>query len=94
MLTKVDKYIIDTNVPLLSSTNPKKIDPDQIQCALSCNEFIYKFLRNPNSRLVIDSDMAIFKEYNRNINALGFGPSLAKEFLIWILSFSQRFMQI
>lgn len=78
----MSKYIIDANVALLAGTPVSKISVDQLRCAKECAGFIKNFIENPKSRLVLDDEGRILKEY-RNARAIGSTPNLATMFCIW-----------
>ncbi len=78
----MSKYIIDANVALLAGTPVSRIPADQLVCARECMRFIRDFINNPESRLVLDDEGRILKEY-RNANNVGEAPNLATMFSIW-----------
>ena len=79
----MNKYIIDANVVLLSGTAVRNIPQDQLLCAKRCNDFIKKFMENPESSLVLDAEGRILKEY-RGAYTLGGEPNMATIFSEWV----------
>lgn len=76
------KYIIDTNVPKMAGCIELQ-DILDIKCALSCLEYIQRFMNHPDEKLVLDSNNEIFKEYCNNLNTSG-QNNIAIQFLNWV----------
>lgn len=81
------KCIIDTNVELLAGTPVSDIPFDQLECAKRCNDFIKNFISDSNSKLVLDADLKIWKEYRTVFNVIGNQPSLATAFFSWVCQY-------
>lgn len=78
----MNRRIIDANVPMLAGTNPADMDPDQAGCAQKCVRYIKEFIEDVESRLVLDDEGRILKEY-RNAETIREEPNLAKIFYLW-----------
>lgn len=83
-MEKNNKFIIDTNVALLAGTPVSKIPSEELICAQKCVRFINDFLNNPESKIVLDRDGRILREYKSVYAKLGSQPSLASAFHRWV----------
>ncbi len=78
----MSKYIIDANVSLLPGMSVKNIPDNQTECALKCSQFLENFMKDSQSRLVLDEGGEILKEY-RNAYNLNNNQGIAVEFYKW-----------
>lgn len=79
--------IIDTNVICeAGKTNYETYDALAVRCAEKCTDFIFKFINSPASRLALDTNWEIVKEYQRNISGSG-QPTLADSFMRWLYTY-------
>ena len=82
-----NKVIMDTNVPVKAATSVRDCKDEELEMQKQCIEYIKKFIDNPKSKLVLDIDYKILREYyNRIPNTTGLG----KLFLKWLNSYKCR----
>lgn len=80
------KCILDTNVPVKAACVKTDFDEEEEKLIQACNKFIHEFIKNPDSKLVLDMDWEIANEYRRNIKDEGMG----QQFLIWLNTYMAR----
>lgn len=76
--------IIDTNVICeAGKTEYSTMSPLAAKCAGNCYDFIFNFIRDPDSRIVLDVGWEMVKEYENNVPKAG-QPTLANKFMNWL----------
>lgn len=63
----MSKIILDTNVPVKASVSPAVCPPDELEMQKACMEYMGKLIQTRNTRLVLDLDYEILKEYRNNV---------------------------
>ncbi|MEY8411284.1 hypothetical protein AALB51_08525 [Lachnospiraceae bacterium 62-26] len=62
-----DKIIMDTNVAVKAAIPKLDCKDEELHVRSKCVEFIGRFVKNPKSKLVLDLDYEIIKEYRNRI---------------------------
>ena len=78
------KFIIDTNVPILSGTLATDIPVDQAMCARECLRFIKEYISNPESKIVLDSSWRVLKEYQKHMGDFNDRDGMYAQFYRWV----------
>jgi hypothetical protein len=85
MTNKKQPVIVDTNVICLAgNTNYQEMPPLLAACALKCTLFINEFIKNKNSKIVLDIGREIIGEYERNIPKQ---PTVSRVFMKWLYQY-------
>ena len=63
-----NKIIMDTNVAAKAATPIKECKEEELDLQQECMAFIKRFVDNPDSKLVLDADYEISKEYRNRIS--------------------------
>jgi hypothetical protein len=81
------KVIMDTNVPAKAATPAQECKKEELEMHRDCMEYIKQFTENPDSKLVIDQDHEILKEY---YNRIPENTGAGKMFLKWLNAYIWR----
>lgn len=79
-----NKVIMDTNVPAKAATAPQDCKEEELDMQRDCIEFIQNFIHNPESKLVVDMDYEILREYE---NRIPHNTNMGKIFWKWFYSY-------
>ena len=63
-----NKIIMDTNVAAKAATPVKECKEEELDLQQECMAFIKGFVDNPDSKLVLDADYEISKEYRNRVS--------------------------
>lgn len=75
-----DKIIMDTNVAVKAATLERDCRDEELDVQEKCIKFIGGFVNNPESKLVLDMDYEIIREYRKRIPT---NTALGKIFWRW-----------
>jgi hypothetical protein len=78
---------MDTNVPAKAATPIQECKDEELEMQRDCMEYMKQFTENPDSKLVIDLDREILKEYYNRIPA---NTGVGKMFLDWLNAYVGR----
>lgn len=82
-----DKVIMDTNVPAKAATSPLECKEEELDMQKACIEYVQAFVRNPESKLVMDLGNEIGAEYRRRIPQ---NTNMGKVFWRWFYTYMAR----
>ena len=63
-----NKIIMDTNVAAKAATPVQECKEEELDLQKECMAFIKSFVDNPDSKLVLDADYEISREYRNRIS--------------------------
>lgn len=79
-----DKVIMDTNVPAKAAALPQECRDEELDMQKACMEYVREFTKNPESKLVLDFDYEILKEYQDNIPS---DTEMGRIFFKWLYNY-------
>ncbi len=82
-----NKVIMDTNVAVKAATPPGKCKEEELKMQKTCMKFIKNFTDNPESKLVIDTDYEIIREYRNRVPG---NTNIGKIFWRWFNAYAGR----
>lgn len=82
-----NKIIMDTNVAAKAATPIKECKEEELDLQQECMAFIKRFVDNPDSKLVLDADYEISKEYR---NRISMNTTVGKIFWRWFNLYLKR----
>lgn len=82
-----NKIIMDTNVAAKAATPIEECKDEELNLQKECMVFIKDFVDNPGSKLVLDADYEISKEYR---NRISMNTPAGKKFWRWFNSYQSR----
>lgn len=80
------KCILDTNVPVKASYAHTDYGDEELELIGACVDFIHGFMKNPDSKLVLDMEWEIINEYRRNMKQTPMGT----QFMNWVNMYISR----
>jgi len=80
------KCIVDTNVPVKASCNPATCAVNELEMVNACIDFIHMLIKNPDSKIVLDMDREIIREYEHNVEKTDMG----KQFFNWLYTYIKQ----
>lgn len=83
----INKIIMDTNVAVKAATPQQDCKDEELDMQEKCMEFIGEFVNNPESKLVLDLDYEIIKEYRNRIPK---NTNIGQIFLRWFDTYIGR----
>lgn len=84
-----DKVIMDTNVAAKAATPVAECKDEELNLQKECMMFLKNFLDNPKSKLVLDADYEISREYR---NRISMDTPVGKKFWRWFNSYQSRIL--
>lgn len=82
-----NKIIMDTNVAAKAATRLAECKDEELDVQRKCMEFVKNFVDNPKSKLVLDADYEIAKEYR---NRISMKTDMGKIFWSWFNAYLSR----
>lgn len=82
-----NKIIMDTNVAAKAATRLAECKDEELDVQRKCMEFVKNFVDNPESKLVLDADYEIAKEYR---NRISMKTDMGKIFWNWFNAYLSR----
>lgn len=84
MRGRMDRIILDTNVPAKASTPPEACPPEELEIQKSCMEYIRDLTHNTDRKLVLDLEHEIWNEYHNNVIQ---NSNIGKIFFRWLYEY-------
>ena len=78
------KVILDTNVHAKAATAPNRCPKEELIVQKNCMDYVYGLIKG-KTKLVLDADYVIFREYQNNVDNTS---SMGKLFFKWIYQYS------
>lgn len=77
---------MDTNVPVKASCILDTCKIEELELIGACIEFMHRFMKDPDSKLVLDMDREIVGEYENNIKKTDMG----NQFFRWLYTYMNK----
>lgn len=81
---QMSKIILDTNVPTKASISPQLCHENELEMQKKCMKYIGDLVNNKETKLVLDADFEILKEYQNNVCK---NSNMGKIFFKWLYNY-------
>ena len=81
---RMSKIVLDTNVPTIASISPQLCQDKELVMQKKCVEYIGNLVKCKETKLVLDADFEILKEYQKNVCK---NSNIGKIFFKWLYSY-------